>query len=230
MKSIVIYNSKRGSTEQYARWIAEDIKAEQCIALEHADFHALDQFDVVVFGGWIRGSGIVGLDKLKKSVPEIFSRLVIFGVGISRLTPENYMQIVDINLNTKDDRWNNVPLHVLPGRYDPSQVAGLDKFLMAVSKRVMISGRVSDKDQGAMEMKAAIEKGVDRMDRKAVEPVVKSVYKICGISPVADASDDSDVDEKDRNSGGEGSGQDGGRDPADTDAIMREMLSRHDQE
>ena len=64
MKSIVIYNSKRGSTEQYARWIAEDIKAEQCIALEHADFHALDQFDVVVFGGWIRGSGIVGLDKL----------------------------------------------------------------------------------------------------------------------------------------------------------------------
>lgn len=182
MKSIVIYNSKRGSTEQYARWIAKDIRAEQCVALDQADLHSLDQFDEVVFGGWIRGSGIVGLDKIKKTAPDVAPRLVVFGVGIAPASPENYMQVLEINLDDDSGHWKDVPMHILPGRYDPEKVQGMDRFLMAVAKRVMISGRVSRSDRGAAAMKAALEKGMDRMSRSAVEPVVRTVLRKSGLT------------------------------------------------
>lgn len=182
MKSIVIYNSKRGSTEQYARWIAQDVQAEQCVSLDQADLHSLDQFDVVVYGGWIRGSGIVGLDKLKKTAPDAAGHLVVFGVGIAPASPENYMQVLEINLDDDSGHWKDVPMHILPGRYDPEKVQGLDRFLMAVAKRVMISGRVSKSDRGAAAMKAALEKGMDRMSRSAVEPVVRTVFRKSGLT------------------------------------------------
>lgn len=280
MKSIVIYNSKRGSTEQYARWIAQDVQAEQCVSLDQADLHSLDQFDVVVYGGWIRGSGIVGLDKLKKTDPDVAGHLVVFGVGIAPASPENYMQVLEINLDDDSGHWKDVPMHILPGRYDPEKVQGLDHFIMAVAKRVMISGRVSKSDRGAAAMKAALEKGMDRMRRSAVEPVVRTVFRKSGLTreeedekiealkpqwkaeglsgegvagdgltghgvvegtgnATGKGSEPADHDVSDdsansaRSSDPEGADDPEGAaaqvDPADTDAIMAEMLKRHDE-
>lgn len=274
MKSIVIYNSKRGSTEQYARWIAQDVQAEQCVSLDQADLHSLDQFDVVVYGGWIRGSGIVGLDKLKKTDPDVAGHLVVFGVGIAPASPENYMQVLEINLDDDSGHWKDVPMHILPGRYDPEKVQGLDHFLMAVAKRVMISGRVSKSDRGAAAMKAALENGMDRMSRSAVEPVVRTVFRKSGLTREEEdekiealkpqwkaeglrgegfagdgltghgvvegagnatekGSEPADHDVSDDSANSARSSDPAGAaaqvDPADTDAIMAEMLKRHDE-
>ena len=73
-KAIVIYNSKRGSTKQYAEWIAGDL---ECIAvpLQNFDYGSLSQFDVVIFGSWLRGSGIVGFDKFRKQIADFADKL-----------------------------------------------------------------------------------------------------------------------------------------------------------
>ena len=66
-KAIVIYNSKRGSTKQYAEWIASGLGCTS-VSLENLDYGSLGQFDVVIFGSWLRGSGIVGFDKFRKQI------------------------------------------------------------------------------------------------------------------------------------------------------------------
>ena len=68
-KSIVIYTSKRGSTRQYAEWIAEDLG---CKALPLSDAKGIDlhEYDCVIYGGWIRGSGIVDFDKFAKMLDD----------------------------------------------------------------------------------------------------------------------------------------------------------------
>ena len=66
-KAIVIYNSKRGSTKQYAEWIAGELGCTS-VSLENLDYGSLGQFDVVIFGSWLRGSGIVGFDKFRKQI------------------------------------------------------------------------------------------------------------------------------------------------------------------
>ena len=68
-KAIVIYNSKRGSTKQYAEWIAGELGCTS-VSLENLDYGSLGQFDVVIFGSWLRGSGIVGFDKFRKQITD----------------------------------------------------------------------------------------------------------------------------------------------------------------
>ena len=77
-KYIVIYTSKRGSTKQYAEWIAEDLG---CEALPLSDAQRLDlhEYDCVIYGGWIRGSGIVDFDKFAKMLDaDIMDHLLVF--------------------------------------------------------------------------------------------------------------------------------------------------------
>lgn len=65
MKTIVLYESGTGFTRQYAEWIAEALGCEsQPVKQMTAD--ALAGFDRVLFGGWVMGNTIAGLDKLQK--------------------------------------------------------------------------------------------------------------------------------------------------------------------
>lgn len=50
MKAIVVYTSKYGTTEKYARWIAEGL---HCPAKELQDISAQDltAYDTIIYGG-----------------------------------------------------------------------------------------------------------------------------------------------------------------------------------
>ena len=68
MKKIaVVYKSKRGTTKQYAQWIAEETGAELFEA-DTCNAEDLAGFDAVVFGGWIRGGALQGIEFLKKNM------------------------------------------------------------------------------------------------------------------------------------------------------------------
>ena len=103
-KSIVIYTSKRGSTKQYAEWIAEDLG---CEAVTLADAKELDlySYDCIIYGGWIRGSGIVDFDKFARMLDEqLMKRLLVFGVGFADETAENYAQVWGYSLGKIDPK------------------------------------------------------------------------------------------------------------------------------
>ena len=175
-KAIVIYNSKRGSTKQYAEWIASELGCTS-VSLENLDYGSLGQFDVVIFGSWLRGSGIVGFDKFRKQIADCADKLIIFVTGISEYNPQNYKQICEINFKDGINMQNTL-LYFCPGRYVPSEVKGLDKFLMAISKKVLISGATdSSSSAAASTMVDAIENGVDNVDRRYTEQVLRAARK-----------------------------------------------------
>lgn len=175
-KAIVIYNSKRGSTKQYAEWIAGELGCTS-VSLQNLDYGSLGQFDVVIFGSWLRGSGIVGFDKFRKQIADYADKLIIFVTGISEYNPQNYQQICEINFKDGINMQNTL-LYFCPGRYVPSEVKGLDKFLMAISKKVLISGATdSSSSAAASTMVDAIENGVDNVDRRYTEQVLRAARK-----------------------------------------------------
>ena len=72
----------------------------------------------------------------------------------------------------------NTLLYFCPGRYVPSEVKGLDKFLMAISKKVLISGATDRASSAAAStMVDAIENGVDNVDRRYTEQVLRAARK-----------------------------------------------------
>ena len=178
-KSIVIYTSKRGSTKQYAEWIAEDLGCE-ALPLSDALGTDLHGYSCVIYGGWIRGSGIVGFDKFAGMLDEdIMSRLIVFGVGFADETAENYAQVWGYSLGKIDPKnENRVLMYILGGRYDPAAVTGMDKFLMKTMRAVLLSGSTSDAKGQANMMKQRIDNGCDLVKRSNIDSLVKDADRI----------------------------------------------------
>lgn len=182
-KAIVIYSSKRGSTQQYAEWIAEDLAKDcECTLTTYKDIkaHNLYEYDLIVYGGWIRGSGIVDFDNLSKTLePELLSKMIIFGCGVANETPDNYMQVWSLNVG-KIDPHNECKsvLYILGGRYDPEKVTGFDKALMKVCKKVLTSGKVESAAEETNQMLDRIENGCDLVNCDNLKSLLKDCRKV----------------------------------------------------
>ena len=181
-RAIVIYTSRRGSTRQYAEWIAEDLGCEALTLAEATDKNrAIDlyDYDCIVYGGWIRGSGIVDFDRLGKLLDdELMKRLIVFGVGFADETPENYMQVWTFSIGRLDPHNENKSiLYILGGRYDPGAVTGADKLMMKVMRTVLLSGSTPEARLQANKMRDRIDHGIDMVRRENIESLVKDARK-----------------------------------------------------
>ena len=177
-KGIVIYTSKRGSTKQYAEWIAEDLGCEAW-PLSDAYGKDLHEYDCIIYGGWIRGSGIVDFDKFAKMLDDgLMKRLIVYGVGFADETAENYAQVWGYSLGKIDPKnEHRVLMYILGGRYDPVAVTGLDKFLMKTMRAVLLSGSTADSKIQANMMKDRIDNGCDLVKRENINSLVKDAKK-----------------------------------------------------
>ena len=178
-KSIVIYTSKRGATKQYAEWIAEDLGCE-AVALSSANDLDLHEYSCVIYGGWIRGSGIVDFDKFAKRLDEeLAKRLIVYGTGFADETAENYAQVWGYSIGKIDPKNEmRIPLYILGGRYDPAKVQGLDKFLMKVMRAVLVSGSTKDAKNRSNFVRDRIDNGVDLVKRENIASLVKEAQKM----------------------------------------------------
>lgn len=77
MKRLVVYKSGTGFTKQYAQWIAVDLGCE-AKSIKEITKHEISQCDCLIYGGWILGDMIMGLNKIRKCQPK---QLITFGVG-----------------------------------------------------------------------------------------------------------------------------------------------------
>lgn len=185
-KAVVVYNSKRGSTRRYAEWIAEDIS--KFCSCELVDFSRIkneyfSDYDLVIYGGWIRGSGIVDFDRFSRLWDkELLDKMMVFGVGVAIPTPENYMQVWSLNLGKIDPKnVHKATLYIFDGKYDPNAVTGFDRVLMGVAKKVMLSGATREAADDAGEMRRRIEDGVDLVKRENINALVREAAKRLGV-------------------------------------------------
>lgn len=178
-ESIVIYTSKRGSTKQYAEWIAEDLGCE-ALPLSDAGGMDLHAYSCIIYGGWIRGSGIVDFEKFAKMLDdELLNRLIVYGVGFADETADNYAQVWGYSIGKIDPKnEHRILMYILGGRYDPAAVKGLDKFLMKTMRAVLLSGSTADAKSAANMMKDRIDNGCDLVKRENITSLVRDAKKL----------------------------------------------------
>ena len=65
MKTIVVYSSQYGATEQYARWLAEALDAD-LYAVRAISADVLGGYDCILYGGGLYAGGVKGLPTFLK--------------------------------------------------------------------------------------------------------------------------------------------------------------------
>ena len=168
-KTVVIYKSKYGATEQYARWIADELN---CDLVRAEDFKAkhFANYDNIIFGGGLRAGGIKGFELIKKNSWILKEKKVVaFVVGLSVDDRQNRIDVRDINLDKPELR--NMTLYYCKGAFRPEAVTGIDKGIIKVCIRMLEGDRYTGTDAQKQLYKDMTE-GADYIDRKYIEPIV----------------------------------------------------------
>jgi flavodoxin len=126
MKTIVLYQSSTGCTKKYAEDIAEGIHGDVS-PLKKFKWRTLKNYDTVVFGGWVMGNTIQGIDKFFQHWKEMAGKdVILFAVGMSLPSKEGRLILIEQNLL---DMYH-VRFYQVRGSFDMQKLHFPYKFLM----------------------------------------------------------------------------------------------------
>jgi len=98
MRTIVLYVSQAGSTKKYAEDIAA-YSGGDAMPLKRFKNRDYKKYDTIVFGGWIMGNTIQGLNKFLSNYGLMKGKnVIIFSSGMSIPSPEARSLIIEQNV------------------------------------------------------------------------------------------------------------------------------------
>ncbi|MEO0081427.1 MAG: flavodoxin domain-containing protein [candidate division WOR-3 bacterium] len=149
MKKVIVYYSKYGSTEDYARWIAEATGAE-LVPLAKVGQLDLSNYDVIVFGCPYYAFRLKIASFVKQWLPRLAGKKVaFFAVGGEDPTSPNCRKVYDKTF-TEEAR-AAMRFWYFTGRITLARMGFLDRLVMKIMKA----------------------KDYDRTDRAAVGPLIE---------------------------------------------------------
>jgi flavodoxin len=96
-KVAVVYRSKSGYTEKYAKWIAKAVGAD-LMKGEKTKVDDLLKYDTIVYGGGLYAVGINGLKLITDHFDQLKDKkLIVFGLGASPVRPAIVEDVRDRN-------------------------------------------------------------------------------------------------------------------------------------
>lgn len=168
-KAVVIYASQYGTTERYARWIADALGAP-IFEAQSIDPARMMEYDVVIYGGGLYAGGIAGAKLVAKHPSKA---LVLFTVGLATPATTDYSAILARHF-TKAQLAGMQVFH-LRGGIDYGGLGPIHRAMMAFMKsrimKIPPDARTSD-DRQLLETYGA---KVDFTDQAAINPLVDAV-------------------------------------------------------
>jgi hypothetical protein len=161
----IVYTSKTGFTEQYARHLATTLGCE-ALELKEA-LSLLKKKSEIIYFGWIDGGKITGLKKALKC----FSPICVCSVGIS--TPSD-----ELVVSLREGNKINLPLFYLQGGFDYSRLTGTSKIKMSIA-RSLLKKTIEKKEKPDEEEKFLLdvmENGGNFVDRNKIKSIADWYY------------------------------------------------------
>ena len=140
MRTLVLYTSYTGNTKKYAEKIAMGISTE-AIPFKKSKWKRMDlsSYDTIVYGGWICGSQIQGLDDFLSRYEEMKDKnVIVFCDGMGFVSKESRDNLISANIL---DLYH-IRFYQLRGSFDYSKL----RFPKNLMIRLGIKGAVDRND------------------------------------------------------------------------------------
>lgn len=145
VKILIAYQSKYGSTKQYAEWIQQDT-AGDLVNIENEDKPDLARYDIVIIGGYVRTGNIVIAPFIKDQWSVMKGKEVI--LFTTSATPPRHPKIQSIyEKSLPEEIRKGITYFSLPGRISGKDLTLFDKFLISLGK-IMEQDECLKKDMG----------------------------------------------------------------------------------
>lgn len=171
MNNIVVYESKYGSTERYAKWIGEELNCKVA-RISDVPIDELTKYDNIIFGGWVKAGSLNGFDKLSKNINKLKDKnLLVFGVGTSPTEDRDYVKFKEKNFK----EFNNIQTFYLRGARNFNILTLKDKVMVSVFKMILKRQEQEKRDENIISMMNNNSKSVDFTNKEAIQPILQVI-------------------------------------------------------
>ncbi len=173
-KTAVVLKSNYGTTEKYARWIAEDTKAD-LFESGQVKLEVLLSYDTIVYCGGLYAGGMLGFRFIKKNYEKLKQkRLIVVAVGATLKGEEAIAEIKEKNLIPE---MHDVPFFLLRGGLNYPKMKLRHRIMMYLMVQKLKGIKPEDRNDDTKGVLATYGKAVDFTNRKAIAPVVEAALK-----------------------------------------------------
>jgi len=166
IKILVAYQSKYGSTKQYAEWIQQDIKGD-LVDIENEGMPPLAKYDIIVMGGYIRTGDIVTAPFIKDHWGVLKGKKVVLFTTSG--TPPRHSKIrIIYEKSFPDEIRKEIKYFPLSGRISLKDLTFFDQRLMAI-------GKMMERDEA---LKKDMGKDFDGVKRENLLPIFEYINEI----------------------------------------------------
>ena len=145
IKILIVYQSKYGSTKQYAEWIHQRTEGD-LVNIENENKPDLARYDIMIIGGYVRAGNIVIAPFIKDHWSVMKGKKVILFTTSG--TPPQHPKIQSIyEKSLPEEIRKEIKYFPLPGRISGKDLTFLDKFLITIGK-IMEQDETLKKDMG----------------------------------------------------------------------------------
>jgi hypothetical protein len=177
MNTAVIYKTKYGFTETYARWIAESLDAELLIAdkLKPADFQ---KYSTLIFGGGLYAGGVSGISALTKNFEIIKDRSIyLFTVGAADVSDQKNIDSIRSSLSRvlTPAMMQTIKIYHFRGGMKYSEMSLTHRAMMSMMIKMV---RKKPENELSAEDKMMLDtygKDVDFRDRSMISPLLDDI-------------------------------------------------------
>ena len=178
--TIILFESKYGSTEKYAKWIAEEL---YCPLMEVKSCKPADMkgFNTIIYGGGLYAGGVSGIKLLTKNCELLAEKnVIIFTCGLADPDdPENVSHIRKALSNVLPvGLRERVHLFHFRGGIDYSRLSIVHRAMMSMLRKALLKKDEKDLRQEDRYLLDTYGKRVDFTDRRAILPLVELVREL----------------------------------------------------
>lgn len=173
--TLIVYDSKHGSTEQYAKWLADIL---DCDAMPYVKnkLGIMSVYQNIIYGGWIQASDITGLNLVLNNYNNFNlggKNLYVFSTGLGDYSDESYVKLLrEYNYIDKLPKDHYYPL---PGRFNRDKLNMSGRAMLKAYGDKVFDG-LSDHQRELI--KKRMDEGYDGVQIEALKPLVDEICRL----------------------------------------------------
>ena len=175
MRTLILYTSKTGSTKKYAEDIAQAVNGD-VFPLKKYKWKDVGDYDSIVFGGWVMGGKIQGIDDFLSHYDEISDKnILVFSSGMGFVTSESRDRLISGNVL---DIYH-IRYYQLRGSFDYSKLHFPYNFMINTSLRALRKDPDSAQDLSMVENLK--ETPLEFYDQQGVDRIISVLHRLSAV-------------------------------------------------
>lgn len=173
-KTIILYGSKYGTTQQYAEWIAEELAAE-IFEAKLITIAKLIHYDTIIYGGAMYAGGVRGISLIRKNFEKLCHKnLIVFTCGLVGLECTKTFAGRDACIDRifSHEMKKNMNFFHLYGRIDYSKLSFIHGLMMIKVRKTLSNIEFVNLSESEKLLLDSYGKKLDLMNKDSIDAIV----------------------------------------------------------